>query len=77
MKYHCRETLARAYLYLDGEVLSEQERQEIWVHLEECKPCYDRVGLDREVTEIVARLKGAHRCPDELRSRLSQLLNDL
>ncbi|MFN2594432.1 MAG: zf-HC2 domain-containing protein [Actinomycetota bacterium] len=77
MKYHCRETLARAYLYLDGEVLSEGERHEIWVHLEECKPCYDRVGLDREVTEVLARLRGTHRCPETLRSRLSQLLNEL
>ncbi|MEA2476389.1 MAG: hypothetical protein QOC87_588 [Actinomycetota bacterium] len=77
MKYHCRETLARAYLYLDGELLSEHERHEIWVHLEECKPCFDRVGLDQEVTEIVARLKGTHRCPDALRSRVSELLKGL
>ncbi len=47
MKEHCREILARAYLFLDGEGLSAEERVEIEVHLEECAPCLERYDLQR------------------------------
>jgi mycothiol system anti-sigma-R factor len=77
MKPRCRETLQRAYLFLDGESLSEQERIEIQVHLEECEPCLERYGVDKEVTAlIVRRLRGSISCPDSLKSRISQLLHD-
>ncbi|MGH2819001.1 MAG: mycothiol system anti-sigma-R factor [Actinomycetota bacterium] len=73
MKQHCRETLARAYLFLDGELLSQEERVEIQEHLEECAPCYERLGIEKEVTMLVARLRGSERCPDRLRSRITSL----
>ncbi|MGI8941197.1 MAG: mycothiol system anti-sigma-R factor [Actinomycetota bacterium] len=76
MKEHCRETLERAYLFLDGELLSTTERHEMRQHLEDCAPCFERVGLEREVGTIVARLKGCHPCPDDLRSRISALLHE-
>ena len=41
MKERCKETLQRVYLFLDGEMLSESERLEIEVHLEECPPCFE------------------------------------
>ncbi|MEA2433829.1 MAG: hypothetical protein QOG54_1286 [Actinomycetota bacterium] len=74
MKEVCRETLERAYLFLDGEILSAVERHQIQVHLEECQPCLERYGLDTEVTILVARLKGSHRCPDGLKAKISDLL---
>ena len=49
MKEHCREILARAYLFLDGEGLNEAERIEIEVHLEECVPCLDSFDLQMDV----------------------------
>jgi mycothiol system anti-sigma-R factor len=73
MKEVCRETLERAYLFLDGEVLSAHERTEIREHLEACRPCYERYGLESEITALVAGLKNYHRCPDELRSRITAL----
>jgi mycothiol system anti-sigma-R factor len=73
MKRVCRETLERAYLFLDGEVLNSHEREEIRAHLEECRPCYERYGLESEVTALVAGLRGYQRCPDELRSRITAL----
>jgi mycothiol system anti-sigma-R factor len=73
MKEHCRETLHRAYLFLDGEILSAEERVEIQEHLEECKPCFERVGMEKEITLLVARLKGSERCPEELRYRITNL----
>ncbi|HEU4480717.1 MAG TPA: zf-HC2 domain-containing protein [Actinomycetota bacterium] len=77
MKERCRETLQRAYLFLDGEALSDRERIEIQTHLEECEPCFERYGVDKEVTALIARrLSVTVTCPDELKSRISQLLHD-
>ncbi len=74
MKHRCRETLQRAYLFLDGELLSQEERVEVRVHLEACRPCYERYGLDEEITKLVARLRGGQRCPQGLRDRIEGLL---
>lgn len=76
MKERCRETLEKAYLFLDGELLSEAERHEMKRHLEDCGPCYERVGVDGEVSAIVARLRGCQPCPAELRARIAGLLDE-
>ncbi|MDP9067219.1 MAG: zf-HC2 domain-containing protein [Actinomycetota bacterium] len=70
----CRETLQRAYLFLDGEVLSETERFDIQVHLEECTPCLERYGLEQELFSLMARLRTANPCPDGLKTRIATLL---
>ena len=77
MKEHCRKILQTAYLYLDGEVLSDTERHEIRVHLEECAPCYERYGVDEQVKMLVSRLKGGCRCPDELRTKVSRMFDEV
>ena len=77
MKEKCRETLQMAYLYLDGEGLTIEQRTEIQVHLEDCRPCLERYGLETEITTIVARLKGHSHCPDELKARISRLLDEV
>lgn len=74
MKEDCRATLKRAYLFLDGELLSESERLEISGHLEACRPCLERFGLEREVTTIVARLRGGEACPGRVRASLERML---
>jgi mycothiol system anti-sigma-R factor len=76
MKKHCKETLEKAYLFLDGELLSEHQRNEIRQHLEACGPCYQRYGLEREITMVVARLQGRARCPKDLRLRIITLLEE-
>ena len=77
MSHDCKEVLERAYLYLDGEGLTEVQRIEIETHLEECGPCLEAYGVEREVvTVIIARLRGAHRCPDALKERISLALKD-
>lgn len=77
MKEDCRVTLQKAYLYLDGEMLSEQERVDISVHLEACRPCLERYGLEGEVTTLVARLKKHEACPDRVKERIKTLIEDL
>jgi mycothiol system anti-sigma-R factor len=71
---NCRETLREAYLYLDGEGLTKERRREIRAHLEDCAPCYERVGLEQEVTTILSKLRGCTTCPDELRVRITSLI---
>jgi mycothiol system anti-sigma-R factor len=75
VKEHCREVLARAYLFLDGEGLSEAERIEIEVHLEECVPCLDSVDLQRDVRTLISRIGGATPCPDAVRTKIIQLID--
>lgn len=75
MKERCKEVLERAYLFLDGEMLSEQERIEIEVHLEECGPCLEQYGLEKEMVFALTRLRGKTHCPDSLRTRIYNLLD--
>lgn len=77
MKERCREVLERAYLFLDEEVLSEQERAQIRAHLDECAPCFEYVGLHREFVFVTARLRGKTECPERLRSRIKDLLDEV
>lgn len=76
MKEVCRETLQKVYLYMDGEILSVEERHEIRVHLEECAPCYERYGVDEQVRALVARIKDGCRCPDQLRTKLTRMIDE-
>lgn len=70
MKETCRIALERAYLFLDGEVLTEHERIEIQLHLEACQPCYEAFGMEKEFTLLLARLRGHDHCPERLRKKI-------
>ena len=74
MKDECRQAIAQAYLFIDGEVLTVEERFVVRQHLQDCAPCFERVGLDAEVTHLIARLKGTERCPGKLKERIQSLL---
>jgi mycothiol system anti-sigma-R factor len=74
MKDECKQAIAKAYLYLDGEGLTADERTKLESHLHECAPCFERVGLDREVAHLLSRLKGCNPCPSELKERITSLL---
>lgn len=76
MKEVCRQTLERAYLILDGEEISVEERVTIETHLHECSPCYERYGVEAEVKKLIYRLKGSCTCPEQLRARITSLLED-
>jgi mycothiol system anti-sigma-R factor len=75
VKEHCREILAQAYLFLDGEGLSDSERIEIEMHLEECAPCLERFDLEREVRSLIFRIRGSTPCPAALRAKIHHLLD--
>jgi mycothiol system anti-sigma-R factor len=75
LKDECREVLERTYLFLDGELLSVSERVEIEGHLEECRPCLERYGLEQELQALLAKVKNKHVCPERLRSKILGLLD--
>ncbi len=75
MKPKCLEVMQRAYLFLDGEGLSVEERIEIEAHLEDCEPCLQRMGVEREtILLITQRLRHATPCPDGLKHKVAALL---
>lgn len=72
----CSEVLERVFLYLDGELPPEVER-DVREHLDECAPCLRQYGLEQAVKALVARSCGCDPVPEELRtkvlSRLAQV----
>jgi mycothiol system anti-sigma-R factor len=72
----CSEVLAEVYLYLDLEC-SDERRELIRVHLQECSPCLGEFGIEHEVKALVARSCGAEKAPVELRARLRARLSEL
>ncbi|GAA4673744.1 mycothiol system anti-sigma-R factor [Phytohabitans rumicis] len=72
----CRDVLAEVYLYLDLEC-SDERRDLIRDHLDECSPCLREFGIEQEVKALVARCCGDERAPVELRERLRVRLSEL
>ncbi len=73
MKEKCRETLEIAVQILDGETVPTARKDEIEAHLHECAPCFERLGMEREVKNLISRLRGSSPCPDHLRSKVTAL----
>lgn len=72
----CRDVLAEVYLYLDIECTDER-RELIRRHLDECSPCLREYGIEQEVKALVARCCGADKAPAELKQRLRLRLTEL
>jgi mycothiol system anti-sigma-R factor len=72
----CREVIAEVYFYLDLESTDER-RDLIRQHLDECSPCLREYGIEQEVKALVARCCGGETAPVELRQRLLIRLGEL
>ncbi|MBN1170956.1 MAG: mycothiol system anti-sigma-R factor [Micromonosporaceae bacterium] len=72
----CSEVLEEVYLYLDLEC-SDERRQLIRTHLEECAPCLREYGIEQEVKALVARCCGNEAAPAEFKHRLRLRLAEL
>ena len=72
----CREVLEEVYFYLDLEATDER-RELIRRHLDECSPCLREYGIEQEVKLLVARCCGGETAPLELRQRLRMRLAEL
>ncbi|WP_027345852.1 mycothiol system anti-sigma-R factor [Hamadaea tsunoensis] len=76
MSDECEDVLDEVYLYLDLEC-SDERRQLIKSHLDECSPCLREFGIEQEVKALVARCCGAEKAPDELKARLRAKLSEI
>jgi mycothiol system anti-sigma-R factor len=65
----CREVLAEVYFYLDLEC-SDERRELIRHHLDECSPCLREYGIEQEVKALVARCCGRETAPVEFKRRV-------
>ena len=72
----CREVLAEVYLYLDLEC-SDDRRELIHKHLDDCSDCLREYGIEHEVKALVARCCGDEVAPVELKQRLRLKLSEL
>lgn len=68
----CQDALHTLYHYLDGE-LTEERRQAIKRHLNECQPCLHAFDFEAELKAVVAR-SCQDQVPGHLRSRIAQAL---
>jgi mycothiol system anti-sigma-R factor len=72
----CSVVLSEVYLYLDLEC-SEERRQLIKKHLDDCSGCLQEFGIEHDVKALVGRCCGDERAPAELRDRLRHKLDQL
>ena len=67
--FGCDDTLDQLYAYLD-EVLDEQARSEIELHVGDCPDCKDRVDFEYSLLVHIRKRSKEEPLPEELRRRL-------
>lgn len=68
----CQEAVATLYTYLDGE-LTDDRRQQIQSHLDECGPCLHKYDFEAELKVVIAK-RCRDEVPESLRQRVAQAL---
>ena len=74
-KTDCSVVISEVYLYLDLEC-SDDRRDLIKTHLDDCSDCLREYGIEHEVKALVARCCGDETAPKELRERLRVKLSE-
>ena len=74
-KTDCSVVISEVYLYLDLEC-SDDRRDLIKTHLDDCSDCLREYGIEHEVKALVARCCGDETAPQELRDRLRVKLSE-
>jgi mycothiol system anti-sigma-R factor len=74
-KTDCSVVISEVYLYLDLEC-SDDRRELIQRHLDDCSDCLREYGIEHEVKALVARCCGDETAPKELRDRLRTKLSE-
>jgi len=65
----CSEVVSRLYNFLDGD-LTEERREKILRHLDECHPCLQAFGFEKELRQLIASRCKDH-VPESLRQRIA------
>ncbi|HEX5144909.1 MAG TPA: mycothiol system anti-sigma-R factor [Mycobacterium sp.] len=65
----CAAVIAEVWTLLDGEC-TEETRERLQHHLEECPTCLQHHGLEQRVKALIARKCSGDKAPEGLRQRL-------
>ena len=65
----CSEMLQKVFVFLDSEC-DEASRARIVQHLDECGPCLQMFGIEREIKALIQRKCGGDPAPSGLRDRI-------
>lgn len=65
----CDQVLEKVFLFLDSEC-DQLSRTHIAQHLEECGPCLQYFGIEREIKALIHRKCGGDPTPAGLRERV-------
>jgi mycothiol system anti-sigma-R factor len=68
MKPECNEALHELYTFLDG-ALTEDRREQIRVHLDDCTPCLEHFDFEAELRMVISK-KCREEVPQDLRARI-------
>jgi mycothiol system anti-sigma-R factor len=68
----CADAVRQLYAFLDGE-LTEERRQLISVHLDDCGPCAEAAGFEAELRLVISK-RCKDRVPDSLIARVAAAL---
>lgn len=72
----CLEAFDHLYAYLNDEITDPVDLHNIRHHLSHCKSCFSRAQMERELNRRL-REEGEKEVPQEIKSRMRNLLEDL
>jgi len=70
----CDEAVHQLYHYLDGE-LTDERRQVIALHLDDCRPCADAADFEAELRSVIAN-RCRDRVPEDLKARIADAIHE-
>ena len=73
MSDDCNETLRELYGFLDGQ-LSDDDREHIRHHLDDCSPCLEAFDFEAEL-RLVIRNRCTDHAPESLRERIARAID--
>jgi mycothiol system anti-sigma-R factor len=69
----CDDVKRMSYFFLDGS-LGQRKVLEFETHIQICRPCEERMSVQRRLRDFVRRRLTRQRAPESLRIRVSQSL---
>ncbi|MDK2897382.1 MAG: hypothetical protein PWP04_1502 [Candidatus Atribacteria bacterium] len=70
----CQEAVKKLYLYLDGEMLSDEERLSFEEHLKLCRQCCKRVEFEKHLWSLIRTNGQEEFLPTTLLTRVEKVI---
>jgi len=70
----CREAVEKLYFYLDGEMLTEEERRALEKHLSLCRACCRRYEFEKFLWDLVRQSGQRESIPQTFIMRIESVL---